>query len=64
MCFLIIDMDLNEFSASGTNRTVESNSGFVWVHKISRSYLRLVSLCYNKGQDTALMEWDDRYSIK
>lgn len=58
---LIFDMDFNEFSASDENRAVESNSGFVWVNKISRSYNRLVSLCYNKGRDAALMNWDDRY---
>ncbi|KAH9628503.1 hypothetical protein HF086_017329 [Spodoptera exigua] len=49
-------MDLKEYSISD-----DSSSGFVWVHKISRTYLRLVSLCYNKkqGTESALMSSDD-----
>ncbi|XP_022823526.1 E3 ubiquitin-protein ligase UBR1 isoform X2 [Spodoptera litura] len=53
-------MDLKEYSVSN-----DSSSGFVWVHKISRTYLRLVSLCYNKGHgaDSALMGTEDRFAL-
>lgn len=56
-------MSIKECSVSDESKSVELKSTFVRVYKISRSYLRSVSLCYNKTQvaDSTIANCDERY---